>query len=301
MKKITYYIFLSSLLFSFLGCEKEIKIKVPENTPQLVVEAYINQLYPKLNYAILSESVGYLSSQQGAKPVKGASIFVTEGIQLPSGEYVWDNNRKVKWVEMSQNLPFAHNNMALYADSTHFLNSDVAYIGKVNHFYKLEISYQGKQYQAITEIPALVPMDSLTYEKNTDSKGNPFGLVTIHYREPQLLGNTYLDMNDTLSYDFGDLPGWGVTQDLRAYSDNQINDIYKHEQRFTRYPVGDTVNYYFNTIDRKGYNFWDSFLNNNTTPNPFTTTVPLKTNLVGENVTGCFTGLGVSHLRVVIE
>jgi len=307
MKNISFLII--SLSFFLLSCEKEINIKVPPTTPLLVVEAYVNQAYPHLNYVILSKSVDYLSSQMGQNPVNGATIYLMEGDKNLDGSYTWDSTSRRKLSQIT-NMPHLQSNLqGYYADSMLLSDASKAFIGKVEKYYKLDILAEGKNYYSITQIPKLVSLDSMTQEIRTTTKGVRYGLVTIHYFEPNELGNSYLDMYDSLGYKMDTLggriynymPAWGSVSGKRAYNDNQINGLYKHELRFTNFSIGDTVNYYFNTVDRAAYNFWRSFNDNNNTPNPFTTTVPVESNLKGENVTGCFTGFGVSHKRLIIK
>lgn len=295
------YITLIFSIILFSGCVREINIKNPiETDPLLVVEGYINQRFPHLNYVVLSESVNAFDTLTSPLYVRDAAVWVTEGVLSSGGEIIWDSTSTRKWVELSGVSWIPASAKGIYGDSLLAVNPALAMIGKENHFYKMEIQRAGKTYTGITEIPVVVPIDSVSYEiKENAVSGKRFGQITIHYFDPLQPGNNYFSAYDSTGYTL--LDGWGAVLDKRVYDDHTINGVYRNEIRFTRFPIGDTVNYYVNSISRGTFNFWQSQINNTGMPNPFTSGAPIVSNLKGEKVTGYFSGFGVSHQRIIIQ
>lgn len=295
------YLILFFTVILFSGCIREITIKNPAETkPLLVVEGYINQTYPHLNYVVLSESHNAFDTTIAPVYVRDAEVRVTEGIKQTDGTILWDSTSTRKWVELSGVSWIPSAAKGIYADSLLAINPASSMLGKENHFYKIEIQSAGKSYTGITEIPAVVPIDSISYEiKENAISGKRFGQITIHYFDPAEAGNNYFSAYDSTGYEL--LAGWGAVVDKRVSDDHTINGVYRNEIRFTRFPVGDTVNYYVNSISRSTFNFWQSQINNTGMPNPFTSGAPIVSNMQGDGVTGYFSGFGVSHKRIIIK
>jgi hypothetical protein len=65
--------------------------------------------------------------------------------------------------------------------------------------------------------------------------------------------------------------------------------------------VGDTVLFHMISVERKVYNFWDSFNKARSNGGPFATPVKLLGTVSGENVIGCFSGFSLSSRVVIIR
>lgn len=293
MSKNLSFLFFIVLFFS--ACTREIKLKnIQISEPLLIVEGYINQQYAHLNYIILTKGVNFQDENTKPQFVSGAEVYVTEGSQNVDGTYSWDANSRKRWKEIANISWIPMGQQGIYADSS------LSMLGKEGKFYRLEIVKDGKSYSAITQIPKVVPIDSLTYQITTNPiNDKKYGQVIVNYNEPIEIGNNYFSLYDSAGYDF--LKGWGAVVKQRVADDHTINGVYRNELRFTRFSIGDTVNYYLNTIDRNSFNFWETQIANSGTPNPFTSGAPQPSNIKGENVTGNFTGMGVSHARVIIR
>lgn len=266
----------------------------------LVVEGYINPIYPHLNYVILSESANAFDTVVDPRFVQDAAVWVMEGSLNEKGTISWDSTSTRKWARLSGVSWIPTSAKGIYADTMLAVSPNLAMKGRENHYYKMRIERLGSVYEAVTHIPEIVNIDSLTYEiKENAISGKLFGQITVHYGDPQAMGNNYLSMYDSAGYDL--LPGWGAVVEKKVADDHTINGVYRHDLRFTRFPIGDTVNYYIHSIDRGTFNFWQSQINNTGMPNPFTSGTPMVTNLKGERVTGFFSGLGTSHKRVIIQ
>lgn len=278
--KLWIYIALASLLFA--SCEKEIDLDLPPAPDELVVEAYINDFNPFLNYVIITHTVDYMNPDLSLPAVSDALVYVTEGT-VNGQDTVWEPNA-VQLIEVAKDtIPGVYLNPFLQGKS-----------GKV---YRLDIEARGKKVQGVTYIPMPVAIDSvqmkMKYEQDTT------GLLTVFFFDPPERGNNYRMMyklgGDSL---FG---SWGSLNDGDVIRDDEFINGETWDFRYTReFALGDTIDYFLNSIDRSTYLFWDSFFSlRGNSGNPFATPVQLKSNLQG--AIGCFSGFGVSYRRIVVK
>src|ERR671913_606238 len=82
-------LFVFCMISLLSSCEKDITIDVKDNEPQLIVEAYINNLMPEYNYVILTKSMDYFSPDFQGLAVSNAQVTITEGERLSDGNYRW--------------------------------------------------------------------------------------------------------------------------------------------------------------------------------------------------------------------
>ncbi|MBP6303868.1 MAG: DUF4249 domain-containing protein [Bacteroidia bacterium] len=280
MKNTLKIIFLLLGVVALFSCEEEIEVDVPGNANSLVVEAYINDRFPALNYVILTRSVDYFSTAGGYVPVKDAQVFVTEGT-VNGADTSWDVSTRKQLVEVRTDTV-----RGFYMDPAQQL------LGKQNHVYLLEITSDGKSVRGTTSIPALVPLDSMTYTRERSE-----ATITLHYNEPVAINNNYF-----IIYRNGSdstIRTWGFHTGAFTFSDDFINGEYRRQTLFTRFNAGDTVNLWMSSIDRLSYNFWESFDDANRNGGPFATPVTVESNITGG--IGCFTGMSTDYKRVVIR
>ncbi|HLP33708.1 MAG TPA: DUF4249 domain-containing protein [Bacteroidia bacterium] len=280
MKNTLKIVLLLLAVVALFSCEEEIEVDVPGNANSLVVEAYINDRFPALNYVILTRSVDYFSAAGGYVPVKDAQVFVTEGT-VNGADTSWDVSTRKQLVEVRTDTV-----RGFYMDPAQQL------LGKQNHVYLLEITSDGKSVRGTTSIPALVPLDSMTYTRERRE-----ATITLHYNEPVAINNNYF-----IIYRNGSdstIRTWGFHTGAFTFSDDFINGEYRRQTLFTRFNAGDTVNLWMSSIDRLSYNFWESFDDANRNGGPFATPVTVESNITGG--IGCFTGMSTDYKRVVIR
>ena len=280
MKNTLKIVLLLLAVVTLFSCEEEIEVDVPGNANSLVVEAYINDRFPALNYVILTRSVDYFSAAGGYVPVKDAQVFVTEGT-VNGADTSWDISTRKQLVEVRTDTV-----RGFYMDPAQLL------LGKQNHVYLLEITSDGKSVRGTTSIPALVPLDSMTYTRERRE-----ATITLHYNEPVAINNNYF-----IIYRNGSdstIRTWGFHTGAFTFSDDFINGEYRRQTLFTRFNAGDTVNLWMSSIDRLSYNFWESFDDANRNGGPFATPVTVESNITGG--IGCFTGMSTDYKRVVIR
>lgn len=275
-----------SLTVLFSACEKEIEVKLPPAETEIVVEAYINQLDPVFNYVILSRSVNFFQPGVGIVPVKGALVFITEGT-VTGTDTTWNTAGKLQLTELlPDSIPGVYFNFGL--------------TGKAEHVYKLEIIAEGKYVHSVTSIPTIVPLDSLSYSVriNPDDNTDTGRFMSIHFMEPTRKGNCYRAMyrigGDTSYF------GWGsINYGDDVFNDDIINGVYRNFTYGRNFRYDDTVNYYFSSIDRVSFNFWESYDAIRNNGGPFSTPVQLKSNV--QNAIGSFTGMAVTKKRIIIR
>lgn len=280
MKNTLKIILLLFGVVTLFSCEEEIEVDIPGNANSLVVEAYINDRFPALNYVILTRSVDYFSAAGGYVPVRDAQVFVTEGT-VNGADTSWDVSTRKQLVEVRTDTV-----RGFYMDPAQLL------LGKQNHVYLLEITSDGKSVRGTTSIPALVPLDSMTYTRERKE-----ATITLHYNEPVAINNNYF-----IIYRNGSdstIRTWGFHTGAFTFSDDFINGEYRRQTLFNKFNAGDTVNLWMSSIDRLSYNFWESFDDANRNGGPFATPVTVESNITGG--IGCFTGMSTDYKRVVIR
>ncbi len=152
----------------------------------------------------------------------------------------------------------------------------------------------------------VVPVDSLTvgnYFKDDDEEGNIISKarLTVHYKDPDTIGNTQLFYWQIRSEE----PrfGWGGMGAGRFSpgTDDLVNGQYIRMTHGNGFVVGDTVEYHMASVERKVYNFWDSFNKARSNGGPFSTPATISSTISGENVLGCFSGFSLSSKTVAIK
>lgn len=265
------------------GCEKEIEVDLPDAPEKYVVEAYVNQLNPLLNYVMLTKTLDYFNPSFNPPFVSGAGVFMIEG-RVQGSDTIWDNNRKYQFLEpMPDTLPGIYINPLMQP--------------KAGAVYKLEIEVNGVYIDGITTIPKPVPLDSLSFEFHLNPS-DTFAYMRAHFFEPPERGNSYRMMYllgpDSSFFTWGDVIDSDIMRTDEHFNGRPYEVFYNRPVR-----PGDTVNYYLISMDRNSYRFWDSYESlKGSTGNPFATPVQLESNI--NNAIGSFTGYGVHFTRKIV-
>ncbi|MET0300419.1 MAG: DUF4249 domain-containing protein, partial [Flavitalea sp.] len=292
--KMTFGICLMAL--GFVSCKKDITINLKQNEPMLVVEAYINNLMPEYNYVMLSKSLDYYAPDFEQIAVSNATVAVTEGQAGPDGRISWNKSSKVSLEETQDaRLPEGYRH-GVYVDQktvTTLSMNPIGLVGEPGKYYLLEISLEGKNYSAVTQLPGIVPIDSLTTGlrfKDEENGGVEKVHITCHYKDPDTTGNRQL--YNWRQNKNRDIFGWGAMSGNRRMNgiDDLTNGSYMQVTQPFGFVGGEIVDYYLISCTRPVYAFWDSFNKARNNDGPFSTPVELISNINGENVTGCFSG-----------
>jgi len=258
---------------------------LPEYESELVVEAYVNQASPLLNYALVTKSVDYDNQSLDVLGVAGAKVTLYEG-QKDGTELVWDEEG-IEY-DAVDSVPGLY-----FPPITRFFEATEGY------YYRLVVEADGIVTTSVTRVPELVPIDSFwadyVFNENADSV-EPY--LKFGFRDPQGLGNYYI---------VSDLEGaelewpllWGaldkdiITDDL--YFDGEPFDVsYVFPRRW-----GDTINVYLASIPKEAYDYWVSYENSRGNGGPFSQ--PINVNSTFDNSKGVFHGMAVDTRRMIVQ
>lgn len=289
---------------ALLSCEKDFDIGLDQGESMLIVEAYINNEIPEYNYVVLSRSQDYYSPDFQSIAVINANVSITEGVLQPDQSYQWDPSTRVQLTEADQLQIPDSLRQGVYFDSRLFTNPSQALRGTPGKSYLLEIESSGQHYSSITSLLPLVTLDSITsgfHFVDAEDNNRPKARLTAHYQDPDTIGNTqmYFWRFDANRNNFG----WaGLSRNRRANgTDDLTNGQYIRLTQNQGFAVGDSVRYYLVSVERKVYNFWESFDQARDNEGPFATPVSLQSTITGENALGCFSGFSISSRATVVQ
>lgn len=288
-----------------VACEREIKIKLPDNEPKIVVEGYIeNDTFPVV---ILTKSLPYLTpielNSLSKTFIKGATarIIVDGKDTFPLTEFV---------------IPQPDSNAIAFSV---YINPSLK--GKVGSSYLLEVEASGfPKVSALTTIPKPVSIDSFSYEKLDSSntiflpeKYDSLYRLLAYFTDPAGEVNYYRywtsrtsmrasyentlspyteDDGSTFKLDFfdGQYVKGAWLQGSKPQGDSTRNSAY--------FKLGDTVSVKWGAIDKAQYYFWDTYQNNLQGSGPFSPPVIVNSNVKGGY--GIWAGTGVKYYKNLI-
>lgn len=290
--------------FALASCQHDIDINIPDRESELIVEAYINNELPLHNYVVLGRSLNFFDPSFENAAVSGAIVTITEGELLPNRTYNWDQTTKRQLREIRIPVIDTVPVPGVYFDPKLVTDPANALSGVPGKHYLLEISIGNKQYSATTQVLQPIEIDSLTSGYHFKEDGDPDkarARLTVHYKDPDTIGNNLLyywkNRDNRLSF------GWGAMRSDRfaTATDEFTNGQYIRLTHSPGFLVGDTVSYHLVHVERKVYNFWNSYNRARANGGPFATPVVLLNTIVGENVVGAFSGFSVSRRRIIVK
>lgn len=219
MKKLIYLFVLSLVAF---GCEKVIDVDLNESEPAIVIEGNLSKNEGILEVKI-SKTASYFSNQTMPK-VEDAAVILENGpgFQLQAEE-------TEQGIYRLNDLPL-----------------------KTNAVYRLTVRAEGKEYTAVSQLPPLVKIDSLSYEYQQEQVFFEGGYrILLYFTDPGGEDNYYRvklyrngerfdDVDDLIIFDDSSLDGKNIQVRLRG----QL------------FETGDTVKVELLSIDK---NAWDYF------------------------------------------
>lgn len=268
------------------SCRKEIKVKLPEYTQKLVVEASIET--GQTAQVLLSFTAPYFGNADLSNPsqffVKNAFVTLSDG----------------SIIDTLKELVIA--NFPVYVGTKVF--------GQVGKNYYLTMLVNNKTYTATTFINEPITLDSLFFKGEKDS----LGFCWAHLSEPAGIGNCYRWFAKRITKDalfaapfasaFDDKFIDGKSFDLGYERPVQSNEQQSSEPDLLRgqYRVGDTIIVKFCTIGYNEYTFWRSYYQNKTSNgNPFSAPSNLQSTIVGGDVIGAFVGYSPSFDTLIVK
>ena len=290
------------LLLLFTCCEKNITIELPDVEDKIVIQGHIEQGLPP--YVILTRSTPYFDdvglSTFDSLFVHDALVVVSDGIndftltELCAADL---DTALLPFISEAIGIPAENLINLQYCIYTNF-----SVFGIVGKTYKLTVTAGDKTYSSTTEIPQLVPLDSIWFELFGTSDSS--GLIWANLSDPPALGNAYRWFAKRQGQDNNFIAPLGSAFEDKFFNGKSISFAYDrghhpseedNQEASHLYKTGDTIIVKFCTIDKGHFDFWRSFdtemISNG---NPFAAPASIKTNIEG-GALGVWGGYGVSY------
>lgn len=150
------------VLLAGLACKKVVQLDLNNAPSQIVIEGeVINRNEPCT--VKISRTVNF-SADNIFPPVTGATVQVTDSVTGVTTALIES------------------------APGTYTTRS---YSGIPGHIYNLRVVAEGKEYRASSTMPVPVPMDSITFSRNTDFNNKQSINAIVNFQDPPGLGNYY--------------------------------------------------------------------------------------------------------------
>ncbi len=277
------------------GCEKKIDLELEEQEPLLVVEASIENDLPP--HVILTKSSGYFSEITPAilaqSFVRNAEVFISNGILT---------HRLKEYA-----VPLAPGISAYYYSID---SSDLAtaFLGAIDQQYSLRILTGGKEYNAVTRIPAISKqIDSVWWKPAPFTEDTTKAIIMARVTDPPGFGNyiryfTRINQGPFLapaSSVFDDLFIDGTTYEVQlqpGIDRNQVSDSIE----YSFFRRGDTVQLKHSEINKQSFDFWRTWESAYfSIGNPFSSPSRVLGN-ISNGALGYFAGYANQYRTVVI-
>lgn len=283
------------LLAGFTACEKAISFTPRNADPVVVVEGTIENGRPPL--VILSRSLHYFNELSpdslAASFIRDAEVYVSNGVKTHRlKEYAFP----------------ANNGYTVYYYSVDSANLATAFEGAFNTSYSLLVKTGGREYTAVTTIPALTKtIDSLWWLPAPNNPDSTKVIIMCRTTDPPGLGNyiRYFTQSNAapfypgLNSVYDDQIVDGKTYDIQVehgVDRNQSIDL----EEYAFFYRGDIVTVKLCNIDKATFDFWRTMeYNYSSIGNPFSSPVKVLSNIKGGGL-GYFGGYAVQYYTLVI-
>jgi hypothetical protein len=221
MKNYFIYTLLAFTAILHSSCEKVIELDLGDESGQLVIEAGIDNI-PGQQIVKLSNNVPFTNTNTYPS-VSGAQVSISD--------------------QHGHTYTFAES-----AAGTYILNNVAGVPGEE---YNLKVFWNDKTYTAVSRMPEVVTLDSITFAKSEfGDKGRQN--ISVHYKDPAGIANQYrfiLFVNDVQVKD--------ILVDNDDFTDgNQVKmDL---RQRDVDIYLGDKVSVEMQCIDKPIYTYWST-------------------------------------------
>lgn len=222
LKKYINTVFAIVALFSLGACEKVIDLKLDEAVPLIVIDGGISD---QNEYHRVKVSLTYSFTEPNKfNGLKGARVV----LKIDGG---------------AQEIVFREVAVGVY-------ESPAKFKGKPGSSYELTVTYDGKTYQAVSVMPARVPLDSLTF-KTFNFFGDNKSYIVANFLDPAGISNQYryiVKVKGVVEED-------AVSED-RFNDGNKVANVIFYE--LDDLVKGDSVLVEFQCIDRNVYRYFYS-------------------------------------------
>jgi hypothetical protein len=220
MKSFKLYLLFIALSIIVTSCTKVIDLKLGNNTGDLVIEGNITNVQGP---QIIKLSLNVPFTNTNTYPtVTGATISVSD--------------------QAGNTYPCVESPAGTYSTSQ--------FAGISGNTYTMNVSSKGKIYTAISVMPAVVALDSVTAEKNDFNSSNNRKKITVHYKDPSGVVNQY---NFLLFVNNVQVKAIFANNDQFTDGNNVSLDL--NQDLIDIYP-GDTVTVEMQCVDLNIYTYW---------------------------------------------
>lgn len=289
------FLIIALFALGLISCEKNINFDLNESQPTLVVDGEIeNGLPPRI---ILTKSVGFFEQ---------ITPQILEGSFVHNAEvYLSNGNATQRLVEYSVPLDSGY---FLHFYSVDTSSPNTIFFGELNTQYSLRILSEGKEYNAVTKIPALTKVpDSLYFKPAPQNPDTNKRILFIKATDPIGLGNCiryftkknsepfFPGRNSVFNDDIVD----GTTYTVQVEPGLNRNDPPLPEDNF--FKKSDTVTLKFCNIDKATYNFWNTWeFSQQSIGNPFSQPNTVLGN-ISNGALGAFCGYAAWYKTIIVE
>ncbi|CAM3734277.1 DUF4249 domain-containing protein [Pontibacter korlensis] len=260
MKKIFLYL-IAMVTLALNSCEEVIDYELDTAETKLVVEGLITDQPGPYNVR-LSSTIGYLD--QGLTPgINGALVIVSDN----------------------------HGTADTLRQISDGLYQTTKLKGTPGYTYYFKAVVNGQEYTAQSYMPAVSPIDSITFEYQTamdeDDEGyHPF----IHFQDPLGKGDNYrwnVYVNGVL-----------VPDELAVLNDDIYDGNYGHADMGFALKQGDQIKVELYAINKPAYKFWIALVNQqNSSGGPFESTPANAPTNISNGAIGFFGASAVSVIE----
>lgn len=218
----TYLCFSIGTLLSLVSCEKVIDVKLNTSANQLVIEGVITD-QPGQQTITLSQSVPY-STSNVYPPVTGAQVVVTD--------------------DQSHSWTFTESKPGIYTFSS--------LKGEAGHKYTLKVVANNTTYNAVSTMPALVKLDSLSIKVITFG-GDDIKTVESHFKDPADQVNQYRWL---LKVNGVQIKSVYADNDRLTNGNDVTNTLFYDDDDNKKLEAGDVAEVEMQCIDKDIFTYW---------------------------------------------
>lgn len=296
----------------FVSCEKVIEIDPLGGRTGIVFEGSIES--GSFPYVIISRSQGYFTPITTSATalaeflVDSAQVFV----EVDGVEYMLDriclSNLPPEFQAEAQGI-LGISGLPDGFDICIYASLDPALTGVPGKTYGLRAIVDGEEYQSVSKIPEIVPLDSLWFALDVNTASDTFGFVWAMLNDPDTIGNNYYLWAKRLGRDNGFVSVRGASFDDRFFNGERFDFNISRGRRFGtfdeneeeqfRFRRNDTVVIKFATIDSRVERFWSTARSATQAGfNPFSSPVTVISN-IDNGGRGVWGGYGVTFDTLV--
>ena len=294
MRAVKRLVFFILTIIVGLSCERTIEFSLDDTEPKLVVEAFIENGTRPVVY--LTRSLDYYGvinpSVLANSFVHNADVFVSNGLVT----------HKLK----EYSIP-AGGGFNFYYYSADPSDPATIFNGELNTQYSLRIIAEGKEYNAVTTIPAITKQIDSVYWKQAPGSNPPNKVaVMVKATDPPGFGDyiRYFTKRNSepffpgLTSVYDDLVIDGTTYDIQIERGVDRNEDI--DEGFTFFEKGDTVTLKVCNIDKATFDFWRTMeFTYVSIGNPFANPVRVISN-ISNNALGYFGGYACQYRTIII-